>query len=69
MWSHFCECIVCAAPKLLLHTARAAEKILLIGLDRRIMHWAGRENQLPFSFLVSLVILFEYVRAQSITVK
>ncbi len=42
-WSHLCECMVCAAPKRLLHTARAAEPLHIVEGVR--FHWSREERR------------------------
>ncbi len=37
-WSHLCECMVCATPKHLLHTARTAEPLHIVAGVR--FHWS-----------------------------
>ncbi len=42
-WSHLCKCMVCAAPKRLLHTARAAEPWHIVAGVR--FHWSREERR------------------------
>ncbi len=42
-WLHLCECIVCAAPKRLLHTAHAAELRHIVAGVR--LHWSREERR------------------------
>ncbi len=42
-WSHLCECMVCAAPKRLFHTARAAELRHIVAGVR--FHWSREERR------------------------
>ncbi len=41
-WSHLCECMVCATPKCLLHTARASEPRHIVAGVR--FHWSREER-------------------------
>ncbi len=43
-WSHLCECMVCAAPKRLLHTACAAEPWHIVAGVR--FHWSREREAL-----------------------
>ncbi len=42
-WSHLCKCMVCAAPKRLLHTTRAAEPLHIVEGVR--FHWSREERR------------------------
>ncbi len=42
-WSHLCECMVCAAPKCLLHTACAVEPRHIVAGVR--FHWSREERR------------------------